>query len=360
MNDAIEKLLQPISPEKPCGPDLSYDPSFEELETLIKGTPEVEIGNISRPAEPPEWGELRQKSAEFLTRSKHLRVAIFLACSSLRTGGLAGLRDGIDLIRGMLEKYWLEFYPLLDPEDNNDPTQRLNILSALTAGRGALTGWITIQEYLHSTPLCWGKGAPPFTYAEILAARLNVAAPPEGQPAGPQLSTITTALGAAPEQLKQTAAILAELSASVEGIDKSLTATLTAANTISFEPLLKLLREMSAAVASFLPEESAAALPTGGEIQTPVELETGGAAAPVSRAGGIRGPDDVVRELERICTYYRSVEPGSPVLFILRRAQKLAKMDFLQAMAELNVAPQESLRPILGSVLDSAQSPPPA
>ena len=136
MNEFIEKLLQPVSAEQVCGPDLSNDGQFDELETLLKGKPEVEIGSIQKPAEPPDWNELKDRSAEFLGRSKHLRVATIFCCGLLRTGGLAGFRDGVQLIQGLLEKYWEPLYPLLDPEDNNDPTQRLNILGALTVPRG--------------------------------------------------------------------------------------------------------------------------------------------------------------------------------------------------------------------------------
>ena len=43
MNELIERLLKPISAEQPCGPDLSYDPRFENLETILKGKPEVDV-----------------------------------------------------------------------------------------------------------------------------------------------------------------------------------------------------------------------------------------------------------------------------------------------------------------------------
>jgi len=74
MNELVQKLLLPVSPEQPCGPDLSYDPRFEALETILKGKPEVEIGSVKKPAEPPDWGVLKERSAEFLRHSKHLRV----------------------------------------------------------------------------------------------------------------------------------------------------------------------------------------------------------------------------------------------------------------------------------------------
>ena len=144
MNELVEKLLEPVSPDQPCGPDLSYDPRFEELETILKGKPEVEIGSVQKPAEPPDWGELKEKSAEFLRQSKHLRAATMLCCSLLKTGGVAGFLDGLQLVRGLLEQYWPVFYPLLDADDNNDPTQRLNTLLALTAPRGSVGGWRSV------------------------------------------------------------------------------------------------------------------------------------------------------------------------------------------------------------------------
>ena len=70
-------------------------------------------------------------------------------------------------------------------------------------------------------------------------------------------------------------------------------------------------------------------------------------------AGSIRSREDVVRAIDAICDYYRQVERSSPVPYLLRRAQKLAMMDFVQAMAELKLATAEQLRPSLGSALDT-------
>ena len=118
MNELVEKLLSPVSPDHPCGPDLSYDPRYEELETILKGKPEVDIGTVQKPPEPPDWVQLTEKSAEFLRHTKHVRAAVILSCSLLQTGGFAGFRDGVQLIRGLLERYWPILYPLLDAEDH--------------------------------------------------------------------------------------------------------------------------------------------------------------------------------------------------------------------------------------------------
>jgi type VI secretion system protein ImpA len=69
-----------------------------------------------------------------------------------------------------------------------------------------------------------------------------------------------------------------------------------------------------------------------------------------------------LRVLDSVCSYYRQAEPGSPVPFLLQRARKLATMDFIQAMQELNLANADQLRPSLGSSIDEftpgGQSPP--
>ena len=40
---SAEELLKPISDENPCGEDLYYDPSFQELESLMKGKAEMGV-----------------------------------------------------------------------------------------------------------------------------------------------------------------------------------------------------------------------------------------------------------------------------------------------------------------------------
>jgi type VI secretion system protein ImpA len=68
----------------------------------------------------------------------------------------------------------------------------------------------------------------------------------------------------------------------------------------------------------------------------------------------------VVRALDSICEYYRQIEPSSPVPYLLRRAQKLAKMDFVQAVQELNLTTVDGLRPSMGSAVENPEAPPPA
>src|SRR5580765_3297642 len=129
----VEDLLKPVADGKPCGEDFSYHPSLQALETLTQGTPEVEMGEFKKAAEEPNWKEVRDQAIEVLKQSKHLTPGIIVTVSLLKIGGLEGFRDGLALVRGMTERYWAELYPKLDPGDNNDPTERLNILRQLSS-----------------------------------------------------------------------------------------------------------------------------------------------------------------------------------------------------------------------------------
>ena len=360
MNELIEKLLQPVSADQPCGLDLSNDPRFEELQTILKGKPEVEVGNIKKPAEPPNWVELRGKCMAFLggegkdfQGSKDLRVAVWLCCALLRTGGLAGFRDGLQLVRGLLEQFWGACYPLLDPEDNNDPMQRLNILGDLKTERG-VAGWLSIVDYLYAAPLCQPKGAPPITFEQLQAAKLKQAggdAPADA----PALAGLASALRDGGDQVAATCQTLQEALEMVGAIDAFLTNTLSAGKTISFDELQKTLREMLSSLQPYL---------AGGDGEVPVASDVGGApgqapgvaATGPAISGVVRSRDDVVRALDSICKYYNQVEPSSPVPFLLRRAQKLATMDFVEAVQELNLATLDALRPSMGSAVPVPKS----
>jgi type VI secretion system protein ImpA len=358
MNELIEKLLKPVSDGQPCGPDLSNDGAFDQIETILKGKPEVEIGTVQRPAEPPDWRELMEASAEFLGKSKHIRVAVILCCSQLKTSGLPGFRDGLELIRGFLEQYWAALYPQLDPQDGNDPTQRLNILGALTRQRGSVIGsWLAVVDGLYAAPVCQAKGAPAITFDQLLATK---AKPGEGEAAaptdGPSAAAVAGIIRAAGnEQITAQCETLKQSLAALQGIDQFLTTTLGAGNTISFETLERVLQEMLLALGSYVSGDG------GSAAQAPEAVGEGAVASAVAGAinvrGAIRSREDVVRAIDTICSYYEQVEPSSPVPYVLRRAQKLAQMNFIEAVQELNLATTDSLRPSMGSGIPAEPAP---
>jgi type VI secretion system protein ImpA len=99
--------------------------------------------------------------------------------------------------------------------------------------------------------------------------------------------------------------------------------------------------------------------------KVPGQMQTEGQATDTSAPGGfaingtIQSRQDVVRLLDRICEYYARTEPSSPLPLLLRRAQRLAEMDFLQIVDELTPAMRAQLEPIVGvKPAEETPSPP--
>ena len=71
--------------------------------------------------------------------------------------------------------------------------------------------------------------------------------------------------------------------------------------------------------------------------------------------GELRSRDDVLRLLDKICQYYARYEPSSPVPLILKRAARLAAMDFMQIIADLTPDSVTQIRTITGEPEPTAE-----
>src|SRR5688500_8079992 len=130
---SAEELLKPLSPEKPCGEDLSYDPALTALwPEALRGKPETQFS----PAEEPNWKEVRATCLELCGRSKDLRAALALCLAELKTDGLTSFREALAVMKGLVETYWNGVYPRLSPDDGNDPTERMNIIGSMATALG--------------------------------------------------------------------------------------------------------------------------------------------------------------------------------------------------------------------------------
>jgi type VI secretion system protein ImpA len=122
----VDSLLQPVAAAAPCGSNLEYDPAFLDLERLVQGKPEQQMGSAVLPAQEPDWDAIARHAATLLGKTKDLRVALHLTSAWLNAEGFAGLCAGLAVLRGLTERYWDGCFPRLEPDDGNDPTLRVN------------------------------------------------------------------------------------------------------------------------------------------------------------------------------------------------------------------------------------------
>jgi type VI secretion system protein ImpA len=325
----VEELLKPVSGDKPCGEDFTYHPSFQNLETLARGKPETQFSA----AEEPEWKEVKEAAVEVLTQSKHLAAGVILTQALTKLGGVEGLCDGVAVVRGITEMYWPDVYPKLDPDDNNDPTERINILNSLSSPRFILS--------IGSLVACSSPAMGRVTLRQILDAREKAE---KGDAAGGGALIEATFRDAGPGPAKSTLTFVENAQGHVQAIESFLDMTLGAGRGVNFEALNKCLSEFKRAVEPHA-LDGADASAAAASIDSSA---AGGAARGAGISGGIQSRADVIRALDLICDFYRRNEPSSPVPLILQRAQRLVDKDFISIMSDLTPEALQQLQVITG------------
>lgn len=334
MNIDIAVLLEPVAPDAPCGEDLEYDTRFLEMESAAAGKAEQQVGEAIVAAEEPDWLDVARQAADLLARTRDLRVACRLAQALLHTQGVPGLRDGLALVRGYLDRYWDELYPRLDPEDGNDPAIRVNTVGSLChVGR--------VINPLRDAPLVATRGQEPISTRTMAIVRGNEAAPPGYEVSLPTAAEIEGVFMACDlAELRRTATAADEACALVAAIEAELTRRAGAAKSLDMSLLAKALAEAQAILTSSVDRRDAAmgdeqpADAAGSEVAVGEARPAGQPLATAAR-GPIRGRDDVVRSIDEICHYFERHEPSSPVPILLTRARRWVSMDFMAVLQDM-------------------------
>jgi type VI secretion system protein ImpA len=341
----IEGMLWAISPEAPSGTNIEYDPAYLDLETMARGKTAVQF----RPDEPvtlaedPNWEDVEKRCLDLLQRSKHLRVVLYLTIARLRRHGIAGLRDGLALLHGFLERYWDTCYPRLDAEDNNDPTERLNVIGALSLPPEDRI--FDFRDRFLKTPLCESRRLGRFGLRQILLARGELA-PSAGQET-PEVSAIESAFEEAdPEALKDTLAALDASAGSLKAVQALLVEKLGADKALNFDDFLKYVARARLEVARNL-ERRGHATGVAGVTADAGPVDVGGSAVP-SLSGTVNSAQDVIMALDRICDYYSRREPSSPIPLLLKRARRLVGKSFTDIIQDMSPEAMTQIKVISG------------
>jgi type VI secretion system protein ImpA len=326
----VDKLSGVLAPESPAGEDLAYDAAYLELFRKAEGTPEQQVGDTIKAAEEPPWGDVHRECLSLVNRTRDLRLLTQLAVSSLKTQGLPGFRDALGVLRRTVEQFWETLYPRLDPEDNNDPLERVNILSALAAAPETLGDPLKVIQRLREVPLTNSRAMGRFSLRSLALAAGE--AQPRGDETKPETGLIDAAFDdTSLEDLQASEAAATGAREEIKAIDAFLETTIGARRGPDFAPLEKCLSEVHTALARALARRGVGTAPADGATSN----GHGAAAAPAA-PGEIRSHDDVLLALDRICQYYERAEPSSPVPLILKRAKRLVSRSFVDILTDLS------------------------
>jgi type VI secretion system protein ImpA len=107
-----DDLLNPIAGDDPGGESLRYDPIYDRIKDARREDP------FADPPVRADWRLVTELTGEAIAKkSKDLQLAAWLTESLLRREGIAGLRQGLELVNQLIDKFWDHLHPLIEDGD---------------------------------------------------------------------------------------------------------------------------------------------------------------------------------------------------------------------------------------------------
>ena len=123
----VNELLAPIPGGDPAGSDASFSDQFDRIREARRADDAgLAQGEWQTELKVADWREAQSLAEDILLRtSKDLQAAVWLAEATIARDGLAGARDGFELLNGLLDQYWDGMYPRADDGDLEERASKL-------------------------------------------------------------------------------------------------------------------------------------------------------------------------------------------------------------------------------------------
>lgn len=111
-------LLNPVPGANPSGQNLRYAPVYDKIKEARREEEESPQGEWEHVRKKADYPLVLKLGVEALrTQSKDLQLAVWTSEALLRMEGIAGLTQGLELLRQLLENFWETLYPELEDGD---------------------------------------------------------------------------------------------------------------------------------------------------------------------------------------------------------------------------------------------------
>lgn len=301
----IDKLLAPVSEQQPCGEDLAFS---SEIDAIVRARqaddPSIEQGAWVTDLKEADWKFVARQCTQLIEkRSKDLQLAVWLAEAGVKTGGVRGLADSLELIAALCERHWDGLYPLSD-EDGFE--RRIGNLAWVAA---------RIAPWLRAVPLTEGNppGGAAYALSDFDVARAH---------GGEELAKLEAARQRGARSFyRNLLRDCGQCKAAIDRLEQSVDARL-GADGPSFSAAKSGLESVLLFVKPLAGEETAvtAALPDAAPA-TPAASGQGGSDAPSAVANGpLQNRVQALAQLRAVAEYFRRTEPHSPVAYLAEKA----------------------------------------
>jgi type VI secretion system protein ImpA len=296
----IDELLAPISDDHPCGEDLAFS---NELDAIAKARqaddPSIEQGAWVTTLKEADWKFVATGCAKLIkTRSKDLRLAVWLAEASAKTSGFRGMGDSLLVVAALCERYWDDLFPV---PDEGGFEQRVGNLCWIAARAPQLAREIALTE---------GAGTA-FSMNDFDSARAR----PAGEGEGPDLDAARrrTSRGFYQALLDDSSHCVAAIAELERVTDAKL-----GADGPGFTAAKSALQDVIHFVTPFAREAGVAAENGAEVVATAAPAQA--LAAVVGAGGPVQTRAQALAQLRVVAEFFRRTEPHSPVAYLAEKA----------------------------------------
>lgn len=324
----FDALLAPIPGENPAGVLLRYTGDYDEIKSL---QPKPDRDAFEASGQEGQWPKLIQiASQKIREKSKDLQIAAWLTEGLVHRNGFAGLRDGLKLIHGLLDRFWDHVYPLPDGDDLESRASPMQgMLEAKDAAKAIQ--WIGEVPLTPEPIKAPGKEEPVQVTYNLWYSIV--------QTQQADKKALQAPMEAA--EAKAPAAFLQGLYGDLEEAEAALQA-LKQLMDQRFGPAApgvsgasEALTKCKARLKTVLSKRGISVGSVEGNGQPGSPGEEGKAAANGAASGPISTRDDALSRLREVAEFFRQTEPHSPVPYLIQRAINWSRMSFDQLLVEL-------------------------
>ena len=113
-----DDLLNPIEGPNPSGANLRYDPVYDKIKEARREEAQPPPGMTEQDRKVSDNAQVIKLTTELLTtKTKDLQLAAWLTEAMLKQRGFGGLKDGLALCCGLVEKFWDTLHPEIEDGD---------------------------------------------------------------------------------------------------------------------------------------------------------------------------------------------------------------------------------------------------
>ncbi|MDR3334949.1 MAG: type VI secretion system ImpA family N-terminal domain-containing protein [Treponema sp.] len=328
----IDEMAVPLSGDSLAGINAEYDPLYTEMESLAVAVPDSQMGDSIIAGRDPDWKKLNKHCLELWKKTRDLRVASYLVIAQTALDGLAGLVSTLKLLVFLVKDMWDACYPQLDPEDDNDPSERFNILAMLSPDAGAINDPIMFISRLREVRLVPSLG---YTLRDLVSS--------DG---GDNALDLVRFMQASITEIQERAALGLEAKEQIEALCNEMNGKMQGGYLLNMASLTHEVDRFRSFYDTCLQSVGAsdAAVDAGVPVFEGAAGTSSGSVNLVS--AGTRA--EALLLLKKGAEYFQRQEPNSPIPLLINRALRFSEMTFMDLLEDIAPDAVSRGRDILG------------